>query len=36
MANQSVRVNERIRAREIRVIAEDGAQLGVLTPPEAL
>ena len=29
-------MNERIRAREIRVIAEDGAQLGVLTPPEAL
>ncbi|MBI3896646.1 MAG: translation initiation factor IF-3 [Acidobacteria bacterium] len=36
IANLSVRVNERIRVREIRVIAEDGAQLGVMTPQEAL
>jgi translation initiation factor IF-3 len=31
-----IRVNERIRAREIRVIDEDGGQLGVLQPFEAL
>ncbi|MCZ6669468.1 MAG: translation initiation factor IF-3 [Acidobacteria bacterium] len=30
------RVNERIRAREIRVIGEEGQQLGILTPEEAL
>jgi translation initiation factor IF-3 len=30
------RVNERIRAREIRVIDETGGQLGILTPREAL
>ena len=30
------RVNERIRAREIRVIDEDGAQLGVMQPFEAM
>jgi len=29
-------VNERIRAREIRVIGEEGQQLGILTPEEAL
>ncbi len=29
-------VNERIRANQVRVIAEDGAQLGVLQPAEAL
>jgi len=29
-------VNERIRAREIRVIDEDGAQLGVMQPFEAM
>ncbi len=29
-------MNERIRAREIRVIDEDGAQLGVMTPRDAL
>lgn len=32
----SVRVNERIRAREIRVIDEEGAQIGVMTPQQAL
>jgi len=31
-----VRVNERIRAREIRVIDEDGGQLGVMQPFEAM
>lgn len=30
------RVNERIRVREIRVVAEDGEQLGVMSPREAL
>jgi translation initiation factor IF-3 len=29
-------VNERIRAREIRVIGSDGSQLGVMTPDAAL
>jgi translation initiation factor IF-3 len=31
-----VRVNERIRAREIRVIDEEGGQLGVMQPFEAI
>jgi translation initiation factor IF-3 len=31
-----IRVNDRIRAREVRVIDEEGAQLGVLQPFEAL
>ena len=30
------RVNERIRAREVRVIDDSGAQLGVMTPQDAL
>lgn len=30
------RVNHRIRAREVRVIAEDGDQLGVMTPDAAI
>ncbi|MDQ2800651.1 MAG: translation initiation factor IF-3 [Armatimonadota bacterium] len=29
-------MNERIRAREIRVIDEDGAQLGIMTPRDAI
>jgi translation initiation factor IF-3 len=29
-----IRINEKIRAREIRVIDEDGGQLGVLQPFE--
>lgn len=29
-------MNERIRAREIRVIGEDGTQLGIMSPSEAL
>jgi translation initiation factor IF-3 len=32
----SVRVNERIRAKEIRVIGDEGEQLGVMTPYEAI
>jgi translation initiation factor IF-3 len=32
----SVRVNERIRVREVRVIDEDGAQIGVMPPQQAL
>ncbi|HKR26991.1 MAG TPA: translation initiation factor IF-3 [Acidobacteriaceae bacterium] len=35
-AKQFVRINERIRAREIRVIDEKGEQLGILAPFEAL
>jgi len=31
-----VRVNERIRVREVRVIDEDGAQIGVMPPQQAL
>jgi translation initiation factor IF-3 len=31
-----VRVNERIRVREIRVIDEDGTQLGIMSPQQAL
>jgi translation initiation factor IF-3 len=31
-----VRVNERIRAKEIRVIDDDGKQLGILSPFDAL
>ncbi|HEY6266583.1 MAG TPA: hypothetical protein VIW93_17415, partial [Candidatus Acidoferrum sp.] len=31
-----IRVNERIRAREIRVIDEEGGQLGVMQPFEAI
>ena len=30
------RVNERIRVREVRVIDEDGTQLGIIPPPQAL
>jgi translation initiation factor IF-3 len=33
---REVRVNERIRAREVRLIDENGAQLGVMPTPEAL
>lgn len=32
----SVRVNERIRVREIRVIDDEGTQLGIMTPQQAL
>ena len=30
------RINDRIRVREIRVVDEDGGQLGIMTPREAL
>ncbi|HTI38758.1 MAG TPA: translation initiation factor IF-3 [Vicinamibacterales bacterium] len=30
------RVNERIRVREVRVIDENGEQLGIMAPPQAL
>jgi translation initiation factor IF-3 len=33
---REVRINERIRAREVRLIDEKGAQLGILPVPEAL
>ncbi len=35
-AKSFIRINERIRAREIRVIDENGVQLGILSPFEAL
>ncbi len=35
-AKQFIRINEKIRAREIRVIDENGEQLGILTPFDAL
>jgi len=36
IADRSARVNERIRAREVRVIDEEGKQLGIMPPFEAL
>ncbi len=36
IADRSVRVNERIRAREVRVIDEEGKQLGIMPPFEAI
>ena len=36
MSDRGLRVNEDIRVREIRVIDENGEQLGVMTPREAL
>ncbi len=36
IANRFVRINERIRAREIRVIDDEGKQLGIMPPYEAL
>lgn len=35
-AKQFIRINERIRSREVRVIDETGTQLGILPPFEAL
>ncbi len=35
-ATSSVRVNDRIRAREIRVIDDSGAQLGIMAPYQAM
>jgi translation initiation factor IF-3 len=34
-AKETVRINDRIRAREIRLIGAEGEQLGVMTPDEA-
>ncbi|MCM8761077.1 MAG: translation initiation factor IF-3 [Candidatus Omnitrophica bacterium] len=36
MARQELRVNNRIRVREVRVIGENGEQLGVMQTQEAL
>jgi len=36
VSNRSFRVNERIRIREIRVIDDEGNQVGILSPQEAL
>ncbi len=33
---RQLRINERIRVSQVRVIAEDGAQLGVMAPPDAI
>ncbi len=35
-AKQFIRINDKIRAREVRVIDENGEQLGILAPFEAL
>src|SRR5258708_36722228 len=35
-AKSFIRINDRIRAREIRVIDENGEQMGILAPFEAL
>ncbi len=35
-AKSFIRINERIRAREVRVIDENGEQIGILAPYEAL
>ena len=34
--NKTVRINDRIRAKEVRVIDDDGAQLGIMPPAQAL
>jgi translation initiation factor IF-3 len=36
IADRFARINERIRAKEIRVIDEEGGQLGIMTPLDAL
>jgi translation initiation factor IF-3 len=36
IADRFVRINERIRAREVRVVDEEGKQLGIMPPWEAL
>ncbi len=33
---KKLRVNEKIRAREVRVIGQDGSQLGIMSPDQAL
>ena len=34
--SKTVRINDRIRAKEVRVIDEDGSQLGIMPPGQAL
>jgi translation initiation factor IF-3 len=36
IATANIRVNERIRAREVRVIEDNGTQLGIMPPQQAL
>lgn len=36
MASQDLRVNERIRVREVRLIDDEGTQLGIVPTPEAM
>src|SRR5260370_25097854 len=36
IADRFVRINDRIRAKEVRVIDEEGKQLGIMPPFEAL
>ncbi|HEY7410042.1 MAG TPA: translation initiation factor IF-3 [Vicinamibacteria bacterium] len=36
MDQRTVRINDRIRAKEVRVIDEDGTQLGIMPPSQAL
>ncbi|MGH9022577.1 MAG: translation initiation factor IF-3, partial [Acidimicrobiia bacterium] len=36
MATNDARINERIRAREVRLVGPDGDQIGVKPLPEAL
>ena len=36
IATANIRVNERIRAREVRVIDDIGTQLGIMPPYQAL
>ena len=35
-ANNEPRINDRIRAREVRLVAADGEQIGIKPLPEAL
>jgi translation initiation factor IF-3 len=35
-SKQTVRINDRIRAKEVRVIDDDGSQLGIMPPAQAL
>lgn len=36
IAKEEPRINEQIRIREIRVVGDDGAQLGLMSPKEAM
>jgi len=36
IAKKDLRINNRIRAREVRLVGEDGSPLGVVATPEAL